>query len=72
MEMEEKVLKQMEDEQIYPPRFRVVISCSPAAQQIQTRIEFKGACKELVFDIPLAPPTNKSGINPDQGHMNNT
>ena len=68
-EMDEMVLKQMEDEQMYPPRFRVVISCSPAAQLSQARIKFKGARKDLVFDIPLAL---QPGINPEQGCINNT
>ena len=67
MEVEEEVLKDMEDCSNYPPRFQVVITCSPAAQQSQARIKFKGAHKELVFDIPLQP-----GINPEQGHINNT
>ena len=67
--MDEMVLKQMEDEQMYPPRFRVVISCFPAAQQSQARIKFKGAHKDLVFDIPLAL---QPGINPEQGHINDT
>ena len=70
MEMEEEVQKQMDDEQIYPRRFQVVISCSPAAQQSQAQIKIKGAHKELVFDIPLAPPAIESGINPEQGHIN--
>jgi len=68
-----EVLKLEEDEQIYPPKFRVVISCSPAAQQSQARIEFKGAHKELVFDISLAPPpATEPGINPEQGCISNT
>ena len=67
--MEVEVLKLKEDEQIYPPRFRVVISCSPAAQQSQAWVKFKGAHKELVFNIPLAL---QPGINPEQGHINNT
>ena len=61
-EMDEDELELKEDEQIYPPKFRVVISCSPAAQQSQARIEFKGAHKDLVFDIPLAPQS-EPGIN---------
>jgi len=67
--MEVEVLKQMEDEQNYPPKFRVVINCSPAAQQSQARIQFKGAHKELVFDIPLAL---QPGINLEQCCIKNT
>ena len=68
-EMEEDELILKEEWQIYPPKFQVVISCSPAAQQSQARIEFKLAHRDLVFDIPLAPQPTESGIN--KGHVNN-
>lgn len=51
----EEQLKIKEEEGLYPPRFNVVISCSPTASQSQTRITFTGAVKEMVFDIPLTP-----------------
>ena len=50
-----ELLKLKEEEGMYPPRFCVVISCSPIARQSQARIEFSGATKELLFDIPLNP-----------------
>ena len=40
---------------MYPPRFHVVLSCSPSARESQTRIEFRGATTDLVFDILLTP-----------------
>ena len=40
---------------MYPPRFHVVLSCSPSAREKQTRIEFRGAVTDLVFDILLTP-----------------
>ena len=40
---------------MYPPRFNLVISCTPTSRQSQTRVEFRGAVKEMVFDIPLNP-----------------
>ena len=51
-----------EEEGMYPPRFHVVLSCSPSARQSQTRIEFRGATSDLVFDIFLTPsvPTTRS------------
>ena len=48
-----------EELRIYPPRFRVEISCTPSAQPDQIKIEFRGAVTELVFDIVLTPtPTS--------------
>ena len=44
-----------EEEGMYPPRFHVVLSCSPSARESQTRIEFRGATSDLVFDIFLTP-----------------
>ena len=44
-----------EEEGMYPPRFHVVLSCSPSARQNQTRIEFRGAVSDLVFDVFLTP-----------------
>ena len=61
--MDEDELELKEEHQMYPPKFRVVISCSPAAQQSQARIKIKGARRDLVFDIPLTPPP---GINSEQ------
>lgn len=49
----EDVLKLLEDKGMYPPRFNVVISCSPMAKQGQERILFKGTTSGLVYDIPL-------------------
>ena len=59
---EHELLKVKEKEGMYPPRFRVVISCSPTARQSQARIEFRGATKELVFDVPLNPPRAHIGV----------
>ena len=48
-----------EELKIYPPRFRVEISCSPSAQPDQIKIEFRGAVTDLVFDVVLTPtPTS--------------
>ena len=44
-----------EEEGMYPPRFHVVLSCSPSARESQTRIEFRGATTDLVFDVFLTP-----------------
>ena len=44
-----------EEEGMYPPRFHVVLSCSPSAGQSQTRVEIRGAATDLVFDIFLTP-----------------
>ena len=44
-----------EEEGMYPPRFHVVLSCSPSARESQTRIEFRGAVTDLVFDVFLTP-----------------
>ena len=70
--MDEDELELKEEHQMYPPKFQVVISCSPAAQQSQARIKIKGAHSDLVFDIPLIPQPTEPGINPDQGHKNIT
>ena len=51
----EELLKLKEERGMYPPRFCVVISCSPTARQSQARLEFSGATKELLFDVPLNP-----------------
>ena len=48
-----ELLKVKEEEGMYPPRFNLVISCSPTARQSQTRVQFVGAVKKIVFDIPL-------------------
>ena len=68
--LDENELKLKEKEKMYPPKFQVVISCSPAAQQSQARIKIKGAHSDLVFDIPLTPLPGPS-INPQQGRINN-
>lgn len=44
-----------EEEGMYPPRFHVVLSCSPYASESQIRIEFRGATTDLMFDIFLTP-----------------
>ena len=48
-------LKLKEELRIYPPRFRVEISCSPSARSDQIKIEFRGAVTDLVFDVILTP-----------------
>ena len=59
-----ELLKLKEERGTYPPRFRVVISCIPTARQSQSRIEFKGAINDPMFDVPLnllsAIPTSPS------------
>ena len=43
---------------LYPPRFCVVITCTATARLSHARIEFRGAVDEdLVFDVPLNPPS---------------
>ena len=42
-----------EDCGLYPPRFKVIISCSPTAKPAIARVEFRGAVNDLIFDIPL-------------------
>ena len=49
------MLEVREKRGMYPPRFRVVIGCSSSARQSQTKIEFKGAVTDLVYDILLTP-----------------
>ena len=46
-------LKLKEEEGMYPPRFHVVVSCTSDARPSQTRVEFRGAVKDVVFDVPL-------------------
>ena len=53
-------LKQKEG--MYPPRFHVILSCSPSARENQTRIEFRGAA-DLVFDIFLTPAVSSVPIS---------
>lgn len=48
-------LKVKEKEGMYPPRFHVVLCCTPSATRSQSRIEFKGAVSALVFDLLLTP-----------------
>ena len=49
-------LEMYEDVGVYPPRFRVVITCTPTATQSQASIEFRGAVNDLVFNLSLNPP----------------
>ena len=49
------LLKLKEENGVYPPRFCVVITCTPTAIQSQARIEFRGAVDNPVFDISLNP-----------------
>ena len=55
-EATKQTLKLKEEEGMYPPRFRVVISCTPTASQSQASIRFRGTVNDLVFDVPLNPP----------------
>ena len=54
-ETTKELLEVDEEEGMYPPRFHVVLSCSASARENQTRIEFKGATTDLVFDVFLTP-----------------
>ena len=56
----EEELKLQERKRIYPPRFNVVITCSPNAKHNIDRIQFNGATSELVYDIPLNPQHSPS------------
>ena len=49
-----------EEEGMYPPRFHVVLSCSPSARASQTRVEIRGAATDVVFDIFLTPTATPS------------
>ena len=53
-----------EEEGMYPPRFHVVLSCSPSATESQTRIEFRGATTDLVFDVFLTPSVQSLPMSP--------
>ena len=66
------LLKLKEEEGMYPPRFCVVISCSPTARQNQARIEFRGATKELVFDTPLNPSLTSTSPTATSSCMTST
>ena len=55
---------EMVENRRYPPRFRVVITCTPTARHSQARIEFRGAVKDLVFDVPLIPPPPQATPTP--------
>ena len=48
-------LELKEKEGMYPPRFHVVLCCPSSARHSQTKIEFRGAVTEMVFDILLTP-----------------
>ena len=50
-------LKLKEKEGMYPPKFKVVVTCTPAARQSQARIEFRGAVNDPVLDVSLNPPS---------------
>ena len=53
-------LKLMEENGMYPPRFRVAITCGiSTARRHLARIEFKGAVNSLEFHLPLNPSTSK-------------
>ena len=48
---------------MYPPRFHVIFSCSSSARQSQTKIEFRGAMTDLVFDIFLTPAMTSPSLS---------
>ena len=48
---------------MYPPRFHVIIRCSPSARPTQTKIEFRGAVTNLVFDIFLTPAMTSPSLS---------
>ena len=50
-----ELLKIKEEIGTYPPRFNVVISCSPTAKHHMVRFKFTGAERDILFDIPLIP-----------------
>ena len=47
---------------MYPPRFHVIFRCSPSARENQTRIEFRGAVTNLVYDIFLTPAVTSPSL----------
>ena len=47
---------------MYPPRFHVIFSCSSSARQSQTKIEFRGAVTNLVFDVFLTPTVTSPSV----------
>ena len=59
-------LELKENEGMYPPRFHVVLSCSVSARESQTRIEFRGAVTELVFDVLLTPAVTSTSTSPSK------
>ena len=48
-------LKQMEEEEIYPPRFKIGVYGSQATDTAVTSIKFSGAKEELQTELPLEP-----------------
>jgi hypothetical protein len=63
-------LKLKEEEGMYPPRFHVVIRCTPTARQNQARIGFRGAEQDLTFGILLNPlPSQATPTSPTTGSI---
>ena len=56
-------LQLKEELRIYPPRFRVEISCFLPARPDQIKIEFKGAMTDLVFDIILTTASGTRDVS---------
>ena len=53
-----------EEEGMYPPRFHVVLSCSPSARPSHTRVKIKGAATDVVSDIFLTPTLTATPLVP--------
>ena len=48
---------------MYPPRFCVVIGCTPTAGHSRAKIEFRGAVNDPVFDVLLDPQPASPSVN---------
>jgi len=51
----EDALRQMEEEDLYPPRFIVGVDGSVATEAVSTLIEFTGAREDLQTELSLQP-----------------
>ena len=54
-------LQLKEREGMYPPHFRIVIDGKHTFEKATARLTFSGTMSDLVFDIPLVPPTLTKG-----------
>ena len=57
-EITREQLKLKEETGMYPPRFKVIITCSETAKPTQARFQFRGTADDLVFDAYFSPLPN--------------